>query len=114
MSFSSMVLLVSISACSIITPWYLALLIAPSVNDFVVIGKLEIDNTESFTYFNLTFRNEYAKEMCEDLVKDRFRYDEIPKGFMVINEIGIRSREFDNVKYFDYAGDLLFSNTWCE
>ena len=85
-----------------------------SVNDFVVIGKLEIDNTENFTYFNLTFRNEYTKEMCEGIVKDRFRYDEIPKGFMVINEIGIRSREFDNVKYFNIAGDLLFSNTWCE
>ncbi len=85
-----------------------------SVNDFILIGKLEIDNTESFTYFNLTFRNEHTKELCKDKIKTRFRYDDIPKEFMVINEIGIRSRAFDNVKYFDLTGDLLFSNTWCE
>ena len=42
------------------------------------------------------------------------RYNEIPKDFTVINEIGVICRKFDNVKYFDVAGDLLFEYSWCE
>lgn len=87
-----------------------------SVNDYTTIGELEIDNTklELFTHFNLTFSHKFIKEKYEDKIKTRFRYDEIPKDFMIINEIGIRCREFDNVKYLDIAGDLLFEYSWCE
>ena len=85
-----------------------------SINDYITIGELEIDNKENFTYFNLTFLSEFTKEKYKDKVKTRFRYNEIPKDFTIINEIGVICRAFDNVKYLDITGDLLFEYTWCE
>ena len=85
-----------------------------SANDFIAIGEVEIDNTDNYTYFNLSFKSKYIENEYKNTIKNRFRYDELPSEYIIINEIGIRSREFDNVKYFDSAGDLLFSYSWTE
>jgi hypothetical protein len=33
---------------------------------------------------------------------------------MVIHEVGVKAIEFENVKYLDITGDLLFEYSWCE
>ena len=85
-----------------------------SANDYIVIGEITLDNTESYTYFDLTFKNEYIESEYKDKIKTRFKHDEIPGEYMIVNEIGIRARAYDDVKYFDCVGNLLFSYSWCE
>ena len=84
-----------------------------SVNDFIKVGDLTIDNKNNFTRFILNIDNRVFDDYFH-MFNTIIKYDEIPKGFMVIHEVGVRAREFDNVKYFDVAGDLLFEYSWCE